>query len=69
MSQMSHAGLDVNKQDGADPEPGLVEQEVGGRLSISPYLRSSPGQRDPGEKDAVVGLVFRIKISRSGFDY
>lgn len=40
---MSHkfAGLDVNKQDGGYPETDLMEQELGGRLSESPYFRST----------------------------
>lgn len=70
VSQMSHkfAGVDVNEQDGGCPEPGLVEQEVRGRLSTNPHFRSSPGQRDPVKKDVEVGFVFWIKKSRNSFD-
>lgn len=71
VSQMSQkfAGLDANGKDCGSAEPGLLEQEVGGRLSTQPRLRSSPGQKQTGGKDMEFGLVFQIKISRDCFTF
>lgn len=68
---MSHkfACLDVEEQDGGYPEPGLLAQEVRGKLSTSPHFRSSSRQGDPGKKDVEVGFVFQIKIPRNSVNY
>lgn len=71
VSQMSQqfAGLDANGKDCGSSEPGLLEQEVGGRHSTRPCFRSSPGQKQTGRKDVEVGLVLQTKIYRDCFIY